>query len=114
MNWLFTRLWNPDDINEVRSGMEANVQLTSISRRDRVPMKGIVSDVSADRLTNEQTGEEYYRARINLSSEVPESIKNILVAGMGVDVFILTGARTPIDYLLSPITKTLRQGMRER
>lgn len=104
---------DPDDIDEVRAGMAADVRLTSISRRRRIPLEGVVSDISADRLTDPQTGKDYFRARIELSPSIAEPAKPLLVAGMGVDVFIKTGARTPLDYLLSPLTNSLQTGMRE-
>jgi HlyD family type I secretion membrane fusion protein len=105
---------DPDDIDEVWIGMPANVVLTSASRRQRVPMEGIVSHVSADRLTDPQTGNDYYRARIELSPESVGSVNAGLVAGMGAEVFLRTVARTPLDYLLSPITNSLRLGLREK
>ena len=37
-----------------------------------------------------------------------------VLAGMGADVFIRTGARTPLEYLLSPIAKNMQLGMREQ
>jgi HlyD family type I secretion membrane fusion protein len=105
---------DPEDIDEVWIGMPADVVLTSISRRQRVPMAGTVTDLSADRLTNPLTGKDYYRARIEFSPKTIASARVNLVAGMGADVFLRTGARTPLEYLLSPITKSLRLGLREK
>ena len=104
---------DPEDIDEVRMGMPADVRLTSFSRRKRVPLEGIVSGLSADRLFDPQTGRDYYRARIELAPDVTESAKSNMVAGMGAEVFIRTGARTLLDYLLSPITRSLQLGLRE-
>jgi len=104
---------DPEDIEEVRIGMRADVRLTSLSRRRRVPLEGTVSDVSADRLSDPETGRDYYHARIELGPSVAESSKFKLVAGMGAAVFIRTGARTPLDYLLSPIARSLQLGLRE-
>lgn len=106
-------LIDPEDIDEVRAGLPAHVQLTSINRRRRTPMNGEVSDVSADRLTDEQTGKAFYRARIQLDTEALATMGDTLLAGMGADVFIRTGARTPLDYLLEPITRSLQLGLRE-
>lgn len=106
-------LIDPEDIDEVRTGLPAHVQLTSINRRRRKPMNGEVSDVSADRLTDEQTGKAFYRARIQLDAEALATMGDTLLAGMGADVFIRTGARTPLEYLLEPITRSLQQGLRE-
>lgn len=105
---------DPEDIDEVWIGMPADVVLTSISRRQRIPMAGTMTDLSADRLTNPLTGKDYYRARIEFSSQTVASARINMVAGMGADVFLRTGARTPLDYLLSPITKSLQLGLREK
>jgi HlyD family type I secretion membrane fusion protein len=104
---------DPKDIDEVHAGMSADIKLTSMNRRERIPIAGVVSTVSADRLTDPRTGKAYYRALIGLSPDVAETEKALLVAGMGADVFIRTGARTPLEYLLAPITHYLQQGMRE-
>jgi HlyD family type I secretion membrane fusion protein len=104
---------DPEDIDEVRAGLPAHVQLTSINRRRRKPIEGMVTDVSADRLTDEQTGKAFYRARIELDADAPDQVGNALLAGMGADVFIRTGARTPLDYLLQPITRILQFSLRE-
>ncbi|MGI9433874.1 MAG: HlyD family type I secretion periplasmic adaptor subunit [Geminicoccaceae bacterium] len=104
---------NPEDIDEVRTGLPAHVQLTSLNRRHREPIEGVVSDVSADRLTDASSGRAYYRARIQLDAEAIHAMGDTLLAGMGADVFIRTGARTPFDYLLQPITRNLKLGLRE-
>lgn len=104
---------DPDDIDEVEVGLPADIQLTSLSRRKRLPIHGVVAHVSADRLTDAQTGRPYYRARIEPSHETGEAERSMLMAGMGAEVFIRTGARTPLDYLLSPITNALQFGLRE-
>ncbi len=104
---------DPDDIEELRVGMAADVRLTSVSRRQRIPIQGVLAELSADRLSDPITGQDYYRARIELSPESASSINVNLVAGMGANVFLKTSTRTPLEYLLSPITRSLQQGLRE-
>lgn len=106
-------LVDPRDIEEVETGLPAHVHLTSINRRRQRPLFGAVADVSADRLVDPQTGKGFYRARIQLDPESLASMADTLLAGMGADVFIRTGARTPFDYLLDPITRSLQLGLRE-
>ena len=105
---------NPNDIDEVRTGMPADVRLTSLNRRERIPMRGMVTDISADRISNSDSGQDYYLARIDLAKDIYATVKNDLIPGMGADVFILTGSRTPLDYFLSPIMQSLQLGMREQ
>ena len=37
----------------------------------------------------------------------------VLVPGMPAEVFIRTGARTPLGYLLKPLTDTITRAVRE-
>lgn len=104
---------NPEDINEVRTGLPANVQLTSQNRRHRELIEGKVTSISADRLIDGQTGAPYYRARVQLDPTSRDAFGDTLLAGMGADVFIRTGARTPFDYLLQPIARGIQHGLRE-
>jgi HlyD family type I secretion membrane fusion protein len=104
---------SPEDIDDVSVGMPADVRLTSVSRRQRVPMQGVVTVISADRLNNSQTGMDYYSARVALSPATTDKEGVSLIPGMGADVFIRTGARTPFEYLLSPIATSLQFSLRE-
>ncbi|WP_299616665.1 HlyD family type I secretion periplasmic adaptor subunit [Pelagibius sp.] len=104
---------DPSDIDEVRAGMPAHVQLTSLSRRSRLPIEGRVIFVSADRLVDRQSGAAFYQARVQLDPASIEERGAVLQAGMGAEVFIRTGERTALDYLIAPIARILNRGMRE-
>lgn len=102
------------DIDEVYTGLPANIELTAFNRRERVAVDGVVTTVSADTLRDSITGQFYYQARIAFKME-SLTIKNMeLQPGMAADVTIKTGARTPLDYLLTPITRSLNKALREK
>jgi hypothetical protein len=105
---------DPQDIDIVHKGLDAHVRFTSFSQRNAVPIAGRVILVSADRLTDERSGFSYYLAKIELT-EVPREIFNgaELYPGMPAEVMIVTGSRTTLDYLLRPITSSLRRSMKE-
>jgi HlyD family type I secretion membrane fusion protein len=103
----------PEDIDDVSVGLPADIRFTSVNRRQRLPIQGEVTFISADRLYNAQTGQDYYSARVTLSQTAIDENKTLLIPGMGADVFIRTGARTPLDYLLSPIVNSLQFALRE-
>lgn len=77
------------------------------------PIEGKVVMVSADSLINPVTGLAYYKARIALSKKSIKEQNIPLHPGMGAEVMIRTGARTPIEYLLKPITRSLGRALRE-
>ena len=54
--------------------------------------------------------DEGIRLFSNLYDCAPENVRN----GMPVEVFIQTGERTPINYLLKPITDYFNRAMREK
>lgn len=101
------------DIDQVQPGMPAHVELTSFNHRSQKPIDGEVKMVSADRLIDPITGLAYYRARIALSKQSLKAQNTLLQPGMGAEVLIRTGARTPVEYLLMPITRSLGRALRE-
>ncbi len=103
----------PEDINHVRSGIEADIRLTAYQSRTTPLVPGTVAYVSGDRLVDSQTGAPYYIVHIDVP-EKPLAESNLkLQAGMPAEVFIRTEARTALDYLLAPVTSFLRRAMRE-
>ena len=104
----------PEDINNVSQGASADVRLTSFKQRLVPVVVGKVSYVSADRLTERQTGSPYYAAYIRIDPASLAAAGNLhLQAGMPAEVYVRTVARTPLLYLLDPITGYIRKAMRE-
>ena len=71
--------------------------------------------VSADALTDPQSGQRFFEVQVEvdpaqLAALEPE-IK--LAPGMPAEVYIATGERTVLDYLLGPLYESLRRAFRE-
>jgi epimerase transport system membrane fusion protein len=106
---------NPQDIDSVHKGLEARVRLTAYKSRNVPPVMGVVENISPDRFTDERTGISYFVARIEINPKQIENLKGVeLSAGMPADVMIVTGARTLLGYILSPIGDSFRQAFREQ
>jgi HlyD family type I secretion membrane fusion protein len=105
---------DPQDIDVVYAGLAAQVRLTPFTQRATVPIAARVLSVSADRFTNDRTGVGYYIARIELTED-PAAVLGgaTLHPGTPAEVIIATGSRTALEYLLNPLTSSLRRGMRE-
>jgi HlyD family secretion protein len=102
----------PVDIDEVHPGLVAQVHLLAYKSRNMPRIEGSVREVSADRLEDATTHQPYYLARVAVAQDsLPAGVA--LSAGMPADVAIVTAERTMLDYLLRPITDTLRRGLRE-
>lgn len=105
---------DPTRIDSVRVGQEALLRFSSFSRRTTPQILGVVTLVSADSFTDDHTGRSYYRAEVVIKEGQIDLLDDQeLVAGMPVEVFIQTGERTPINYLLRPITDYFRRALRE-
>ncbi|CAN5526715.1 HlyD family type I secretion periplasmic adaptor subunit [soil metagenome] len=112
---LITAKIKPADIDDVRVGMNAKVRLTAFNYRKVNPVEGEVIAVSADQLTDPKTGEGYFRADIRIPpsqlATLPKGAK--LSPGMPAAVSIVTGTRTILSYVVSPLTDTIRDSLRE-
>ncbi|HAS6233325.1 TPA: HlyD family type I secretion periplasmic adaptor subunit [Vibrio vulnificus] len=101
---------SPQDIDLISPGLDARVRLTALNARIQEPLNGKVLTVSADKLS-EQNKEDYYLARIALNDQ--DAQQHQLTAGMNAEVLILSQPRTPISYLLKPITESFNRAFRE-
>ncbi len=106
---------SPIDIDAVRVGMTAQVILSAYSRRRLPRIEGVVRSISADRLVDETTGQAYFLARVAVDQAQLAALAGevTLTAGMPAEVYILTGERTAIEYLLEPLIKSFRRAFRE-
>lgn len=106
---------SPQDIDVVHAGLMADVHLTAFHTRNLPRVSGEVVQVSADRLTDEKTGEPYYTVRIVVDmTKIQETQPELrLTAGMPAEAMIITGERTMFDYLIDPIRSSFRRALRE-
>ncbi len=105
---------SPLNIDEVHPGQPVTLRLDAFDRRRTPELTGQVRRVSADALTDEATHAAYYRAEIELSADQAARLGALkLVPGMPVEVFVRTGDRTPLAYLLEPFTAYFARAFRE-
>jgi HlyD family type I secretion membrane fusion protein len=107
-----------DDIDEVKVGANVDIQLSAYRRRTTPKVAGTVTYVSADSLTDGPGGGAnsipYYLVQIDVDKHSLAEIGNLpLTPGMPVEAFIKTRERTMVQYLLEPVTDTLRRAFRE-
>lgn len=106
---------SPNDIDVVREGLLAHIRFNAFSQRDTKPVDGEVLTISADSIKNERTGEIYYLATIALTGDLKEAIGDEdIYPGMQVDVMIVTGSQTTLDYFFRPITRSASHAFREQ
>lgn len=105
---------SPIDIDKVRNGLIAEVRFSAFKQALTPKVMGKVINLSADRLTDERTGNTYYQAQIELTPESYAKLRGLeLVPGMPAEVFINTGERTVFEYLMQPITNSFARAFIE-
>ncbi|MFI3154584.1 MAG: HlyD family type I secretion periplasmic adaptor subunit [Methylococcaceae bacterium] len=96
---------SPTDIDRVVVGLMAEIRFSSFKQAEVAKMNGKVIYLSADRITDEKTGNSYYKALVELTPESSKDLGNLqLLPGMPAEVLINIGERTLFEYLTRPIT----------
>ena len=104
-----------EDISEVRPNMHADVHLTAYKQRITPVVSGEVIQISADRLTDNRTGNPYYVALIRVDEKEIAEIPNAkLYPGMPATVMISTVERTAFDYVVGPLVMSFNRSFRQR
>lgn len=105
---------SPMDIDRVEVGTLADIRFSAFNSATTPVIQGEVTQLSGDRLMNEQTGMPYYLARVQLTPEGLEQLgSRTLVPGMPAEVLINTGERTLFQYLMQPIDNAFARSLIE-
>jgi HlyD family secretion protein len=105
----------PKDIDQVKVGQTTMVRFSAFDQRTTPQLTGAVSYVAADLSREPQNETPYYTVRITLPEAEHRRLVGLrLVSGMPAEIFVQTGSRTMLSYLLKPITDQLRRAFNER
>ncbi len=104
---------DPRDIDAVRVGAKVQIRLTAYGSKQLAPIDGVLSYVAADQMVDERTSVAYYVVRATIT-DVPGTKPNVVLnAGEPADLLIINKPRLAIDYILSPLTDSLRRAFHE-
>jgi HlyD family secretion protein len=104
----------PQDIDSVSVGLPARIRLTAFNQRTTPELIGEVLTVGADLSLDPATKAGYFLVDIAIPPYDPEILEGEeLRPGMPAEVFIQTGSRTAISYLLKPLTSQVERAFRE-
>ena len=115
----------PVDIDQVHPGQQVNVVFTALSARDTPTLQGTVEVVSPAPVTESAAPgrrpgrglspppEPHYLVRVKVTQDELARLGEAgrIVPGMPVEVFIRTGARTPLAMLMQPLTDATRRAV---
>jgi len=105
---------NPNDIDRVAAGKPADVRFSAFNSAMTPVIEGVVEQISADSLLDQNSGQSYYLARIILTRKGMEDLgQQSLLPGMPAEVLINTGSRTLLSYLLQPASNWMARSLNE-
>jgi protease secretion system membrane fusion protein len=103
-------------VDKVHKGLPVEFIFSAFNANSTPHIPGEVMTVSADRLTDEKTGAPYYKVSARVT---PKGLKMIeekqmhIRPGMPVELFVKTGERTMMNYLLKPVFDRAKTSMSE-
>jgi HlyD family secretion protein len=105
----------PQDIDQLSLGQTAMLRFSAFNQRTTPEITGTVVRISADTTTDKNTGASYYTLRVAMSGEEIARLGDVtLQPGMPVEVFVKTGDRKVISYLVKPLSDQITRAFRER
>lgn len=101
-------------IDKVHVGLPVEMIFSAFNQRTTPRIPGEVTVVSADRTTEERTGETYYKIQAKVTQDGMAMLAaNQIRPGMPVEIFVITGERTMMNYLLRPFFDRARTSLGE-
>lgn len=101
-------------IDKVHTGLNVDLIFTAFNQNKTPRIPGVVTTVSADRLTDERTGMPYYQLKAKVMPEGMKLLADLQIrAGMPVEIFVKTGERSLMNYLLKPILDRIHTSLVE-
>jgi membrane fusion protein, protease secretion system len=101
-------------IDSVSVGLPVDLVFSALNLEKSPVVNGEVIHVSADRLFDEALGQPYFKVIVRATEEGVAQLKGQQVRpGMPVDVFIKTGERSLLNYLIKPLSDRAAMAMSE-
>ncbi len=108
----------PEEIDKVHVGMSARVKFTGLNQRWNSPLPAKVILVGADKMTSEKAAIPTATYRVDLRVDPKELAKlkqsAQITPGMPVQAMIVSGEKTVMGSLISPITDTLHDALHDQ
>jgi HlyD family secretion protein len=102
-------------IDDVFIGQEAVIRFSAFNQRTTPEIHGTVARISPSSVIDEKTGISFYRVVVDAPAEEMDKLGDLkLIPGMPAEVFIQTGERSPLSYLLKPLIDQFNRAMTEK
>ncbi|NDY91501.1 HlyD family type I secretion periplasmic adaptor subunit [Ideonella livida] len=99
---------------DVRPGTPAEVHIVTAHSRGEKLLAGQVTRVSADAVEDPRSGAAYLLAQVQVSPQELARSGLPLQPGLPAEVYLQVSERTPLGFLLEPVTGYFRRAFRDR
>jgi len=104
----------PHLIDKVHPDLAVDILFPAFNQATTPHIPGRVLQVSADVLVEPKQGIPYFKATVEVTPEGMKQLRHHQIrAGMPAEVFIRTGERTMLNYLLKPLADRLNRALTE-
>lgn len=101
-------------VDQLHVGQPVLLRFTAFNQRETPEIEGQVINVSADAFTDDNTGLTFYRAEVVPNEAQLDRLNGQeLLPGMPVETMIKTDERTPLSYLVKPLSDYFNRAFRE-
>jgi len=101
-------------IDSVRAGLPVELIFSAFNQNTTPRIPAVVTQVSPDRLIDAQTGLPYYRMQTEVTPQGRSLMTTLDVRpGMPVELFVKTGERTLMSYLVRPLQDNFKMSLTE-
>jgi protease secretion system membrane fusion protein len=103
-------------VDRVHPGLKTDLIFSAFNANRTPHIDGEVEQVAADRSVDERTGTPYYKVRVKVTPKGAKMVAEHKLAirpGMPVELFVKTGERTMMNYLLKPVLDRARSSLTE-
>ena len=107
----------PTHVDQVYPGQPATLRFSAFPARTTPEYEGHVKRVSADAVRDAESGRSWYLVEVTLGGPAGSGVVRdgglTLTPGMPVEIHIQTGERSPISYLVKPLSDYFLRSLRE-
>ncbi|WP_323140223.1 HlyD family type I secretion periplasmic adaptor subunit [Massilia phyllosphaerae] len=103
-------------VDRVHPGLKTELIFSAFNANRTPHIDGVVEQVAADRTVDERSGTAFYKVRVKVTPKGARMVaehRMDIRPGMPVELFVKTGERTMMNYLLKPVLDRARSALSE-
>jgi len=103
-------------VDRVHPGLKTELIFSAFNANRTPHIDGVVEQVAADRTIDERSGTAFYKVRVKVTPKGARMVaahRMDIRPGMPVELFVKTGERTMMNYLLKPVLDRARSALSE-